>query len=160
MRREFKPKFDRWLVALIFGPFLVIGIVLVIVSWAGTKSHPAQAGEMLAPLFILAGVAIILISLMRSTRYILTASELVVKIGPIHFKFPYGTIQAVETGGAEKLWSHGGALRMAFSNDNLVIKVAGRFIRSVVVSPEEKTEFLLLLKTYCPALAGESPARW
>ncbi len=160
MRREFKPKYDRWFLALFLAPFLAIAVALYAFLWFNTGENSAGAQELLVPLGILGGVALLLVAFVRSTRYVLTASELIVKIGPIQIKFPYTTIQAVEPGGADKLWSHRGHLRMAFSNDNLVIRVAGRFIRAVVISPENKTEFLLLLKTYCPALAGESPAGW
>jgi hypothetical protein len=123
----FPSKVDRWIVALTILP---LGISAVVMG-AALRADPP-----LPVLFLLVGIAVLVLTLiagtMRSTRYEVTAHEVIVRSSPFRWRITIDEIDEIRP-------SRSPASSPALSLDRLEIRYGGR---TLLVSPKDRAGFL------------------
>lgn len=105
-----------------------------------------KAREILAGLLPI-GVLLFILYLFGSTRYVLTAREMVVIFGPFHFRYPFSSmvsvLRALALGGSSNVLS----VNFTFSSDHLIVRLKAGMFPSITISPSDQEHFLRLLRT-------------
>ena len=136
-RRTFRSKVDWWLRIAILVP--VIGSVAAVLAISVVKS-PFLAVAVLPLVLISVGVPM---WILRSTYYTFGDRELNVRCGPFEWRIPLNGVRAVTP-------THNPLSSPALSLDRLRIDYGVR--DSIMVSPDDKTEFLRELKRRVPVV--------
>lgn len=124
----FPSKVDRWIVALMILP---LGISVVVMGAALRANPPLPA------LLLLVGIELLVLTLIvgtvRSTRYEVTAHEVVVRSPPFRWRIAIDSIESIRP-------SRSPVSSPALSLDRLEIRYDGD--RRILVSPRDREGFL------------------
>ena len=131
MDAVFRSKVDFWLVALIVG--IPIVVLVFFVEGIGVSGW----GDDLAALLIVVGVLALCAWIYATTRYTITANNLLVKAGPFSWVIPIGDITRIEP-------TRNPASSPALSLDRLMIHYG--FGNELMISPADKQGFMMALK--------------
>ncbi|HEX5760840.1 MAG TPA: PH domain-containing protein [Thermoanaerobaculia bacterium] len=128
----FRSRIDRWLVVVLLASF---SIPLLVILPLLALTDEVDRWSVLLVLALLALNALFVVWLFRSTYYVLTVDELLVRSGPFRWRVPLTAITRVRP--SRSLLS-----APALSLDRLEIRYDGD---TLLISPREKEEFLRAL---------------
>jgi hypothetical protein len=139
---HFPSKRDIWLVVLLWAAAIsmVVASVDLISSPLGPVGKAALVGFCL-------GIAVLVLWILYATTYTLTNQELLIHCGPFRTRVDLNKIKEIFP-------SHNPLSSPACSLDRLHIKYKGSWF-GVLISPENKREFLQAVVQRCPALQLE-----
>jgi hypothetical protein len=143
MTAVFRSKIDRWIVVVLGSATLLslaVSIVVAVVSPSATEKALVLGGW--------GALTAAVVWLLRSTRYLVEDTRLLVRSGPFSWRIPYDRIEAVVP-------STSPLSAPALSLDRLEIRGTGS--RSLLVSPRDREGFLAALLARCPHLVRVGP---
>lgn len=124
----FPSKIDRWIVVLMIVPF---AISTVVVGSALRANPPLPAVLIMVGIEVL--VLVLILGMLRSTRYEVTDREVIVRSTPFRWRIEIESIESIRP-------SRSPASSPAMSLDRLEIRYGGG--RTLLVSPEDREGFL------------------
>lgn len=139
----FRSKVDRFIVVVLgtaASLSLAISVVVAVLSPSATETALVLGGW--------CAFTSAVVWLLRSTRYVVEETRLLVRSGPFTWRIPFETIEAV-------LPSTSPVAAPALSIDRLEIR--GKGDRSLRISPRDREGFLAALLARCPHLVRVGP---
>lgn len=124
----FPSKIDRWIVALMIVPF---GISAVVVGSVLRENPPLPAVLLMVGIEV--AVLVLIVGMLRSTRYEVTGREVIAYSTPFRWRIEIESIESIRP-------SRSPASSPAMSLDRLEIRYGGG--RTLLVSPEDREGFL------------------
>ena len=142
-RTIFRPRLDAWAIALALLVLFVGDLIVTIEVIALNEPY-----LILANFAAIVSVNVIILTFLWTTHYEITETELIISMLFVKWKVKFEDIEYIEQGGMHALHSSSitPRLRMAFSKDNLRIRVKNHFFKEAIVSPREKRTFIDLLE--------------
>ncbi len=143
----FPSRIDRWIVALMIVPFAISAGV---VGSALRENPPVAAVLLMVGIEVL--VLVLIVGMLRSTRYEVTSHDVIVRSTPFRWRIEIESIESIRP-------SRSPASSPAMSLDRLEIRYGGG--RTLLVSPEDREGFLSAVVARCRHLqrAGEHVRR-
>jgi hypothetical protein len=147
-RSIFGSKRDAWIVAMIWG-----GAILSVIGGAAQLSSDATVAVRISMFTGLVAAAAFMLWVLYTTRYLFIENILLIQCGPFRYRVPLDKIASVQP-------SRNPLSSPACSLDRLLIKWGSRG-RRILISPDDKKEFLRALADRCPQLgpSGEGLAK-
>lgn len=136
----FQSKYDAWLVLLLAAAAVVEGIAIVAI-WRGNAAWPVSV----VASSILAVSAAVIVWTLVNTRYMVGATTLTIRSGPIRKTIPISSIQSVQP-------SRSILAGPAWSLDRLRIESTAE---ELLISPKDRAGFLAALMLSDPNLQRE-----
>lgn len=125
----FPSKIDRWVIALMVIPF---AISTAVVGSALRANPPLPAVLIMVGVEVL--VLVLILGMLRSTRYEVADREVIVRSTPFHWRIEIESIESIRP-------SRSPASSPAMSLDRLEIRYGGG--RTLLVSPKDREGFLV-----------------
>lgn len=141
-KKVYPSKRDGWLVAVIW-----LSLVVMVASAIGVMTTPDPPSVRLGVSVLMLALAAFTLWIYGSTHYTLAGAELIIRCGPFRWRVELDSIDEVSP-------SRNPLSGPAFSLDRLHIKYRGSRM-GILISPREKTAFLLDLVSRCPDLKLE-----
>lgn len=127
---KFISKRDWWISALMLGcSIFLIGMMFI-----------NEIMIIYRAIFLLVGL--LMLWIYYGTFYVLTESSLVLKCGPLKVEIPYGNIESIKA--TKSMLSS-----IALSTDKFKLKVRGKGLSIVYISPLDKEKFVKELSRKC-----------
>jgi hypothetical protein len=141
--QSFPSKIDTWLVVVIAGAFLTGPVIVIADHLAdGTTPEIGLVVTVVTLLAILVPACLFVVWVFRTTDYTITATELLVRAGPMRWNVPLKDIREIRS--TRSLLS-----APALSLDRIEV-IYGKY-GSVVISPEDRMGFVHTLCARAPS---------